>query len=358
MPACARRELVREGEVGIYHCVQRCVRRAFLCGLDELTGAAYDHRREWIRDRLEELARIFSADVYGFAVMANHLHVIVRVRPDLAALLGDEELARRWWRLCPKRRERDGRPAEPTARELETLLEERGGGEERVKALRDRLSSLSWLMRCLAEPIARRANREDRCTGRFWEGRFKSQTLLDEQAILACSIYVDLNPIRAGTAETPETSAHTSAKERIDARQARLKLEALAEQAAATSTSEQAKLVAEAGGEAMRDRWLCEIGPATGYLPSLNLDDYLQLLDVTGRQIQAGKRGFIEGQLHPILERLQIDVEHWVETVTGFGRWFRRAAGTARRLCEEAARAGRRWLQGIGYARQAFAAAQ
>ncbi|WP_196158959.1 hypothetical protein [Reinekea sp. G2M2-21] len=87
--------------------------------------------------------------------------------------------------------------------------------EDIAEQWRERLGSLSWLMKVLNEGIAKEANFEDQYTGKFWEGRFKSQALLDEQALAACLAYVDLNPARANMAATPETSNHTSAQKRI-----------------------------------------------------------------------------------------------------------------------------------------------
>ena len=113
MPSCARKDIVPNGEVGVYHCVNRCVRRAWLCGHDPVTGSCYDHRKQWIEDRLEELAGSFAVDVCGFSAMSNHVHVVLRTRPDVAEAWSDEEVARRWWRLFPKRRDEEGEPAEP-----------------------------------------------------------------------------------------------------------------------------------------------------------------------------------------------------------------------------------------------------
>jgi hypothetical protein len=157
MPAQPRRNLVDEGEVGFYHCVARCVRRAFLCGSDPASGQDFNHRKNWIRDRLEELAALFAIEVTSFALLSNHLHVIVRIRPDLAGGWTPEEIARRWRAIFSKQPPVSAGDVTPT--------------DALTATWRSRLSSLSWFMRCLCEPIARRSNREDGCSGRFWKYR-------------------------------------------------------------------------------------------------------------------------------------------------------------------------------------------
>ena len=355
MPACARQELVRHGEIGTYHCVQRCVRRAFLCGEDFATGRNHDHRKIWVKERLQHLAHAFAAEVAGYAVMSNHVHVMVRTRPDIALTWNATELAGRWWQLFPKRRDEAGFPAVPTEDERQAILDQRGGGEDRIQELRTRLASLSWFMRCFAEPIARRANHEDGCTGRFWQGRFTSQALLDEAAVLACLVYIDLNPIRAGIAATPEASAFTSAQDRIVARQAAHKLRAASAQSPKPVPQAQRKRVAQARRNCSRASWLARLGGKASFLPRIDLDAYLKLLDWTGRQLVHRKRGSVPGDLRPILERLQLDVSHWVETAWRFSQLFHRVAGAAQRIADEASRVGRRWLQGSGAAKRVYA---
>ena len=133
---------------------------------------------------MESLAGVMAVDVLGFSVMSNHIHLLLRIRPDISAAWSDEEVARRWCRLHPGRRDESGTLAEPDPAEIALLLADREALAER----RRRLSTLSHFMAALCEPIVRRANKEDKATGRFWEGRFKSQAILDEAALLACSI--------------------------------------------------------------------------------------------------------------------------------------------------------------------------
>ena len=124
------------------------MRRAYLCGKDDVTGQSFEHRREWIRSRLEFLAGQFGIEVLGFAVMSNHLHVILRSRPDVVASWSDDEAARRWWRIFPQRRDEDGNAADPMESDLRMLQAD----VKKVQEIRKRLSHVSWLMRaCRAD---------------------------------------------------------------------------------------------------------------------------------------------------------------------------------------------------------------
>jgi REP element-mobilizing transposase RayT len=192
---------------GNYHVCARCVRRAYLCGVDKISGRDFSHRRKWIERRILELGEIFTVSIYAYAVMTNHYHIVLRVEPRP---LTDVEVVDRWLLLCPVTAVNTSQQYCHEARKFAILAD-----QEKLAELRLRLCSLSWFMRFLNEPLARMANSEDRCKGRFWEGRFKSQHLLDEAAVLACMVYVDLNPIRAGIATTPADSNFTSLQRRI-----------------------------------------------------------------------------------------------------------------------------------------------
>ncbi len=183
------------------------MRRSWLCGRDPVSGQCFEHRRAWLESRLLELAELFAVDLYGYAVMSNHYHVVLKVAPGRTAEWSDEGVARRWCSLHP------GRSPEDAERQAGALLSD----PTRLALARERLGSLSWFMRYVNEPLARLANREDAVTGRFWEGRFKSIALLDEAAIIACMAYVDLNPVRAKMARRIEDTTHTSIARRLAA---------------------------------------------------------------------------------------------------------------------------------------------
>lgn len=195
-----------------YHCISRCVRKAYLCGVDCHTGQSYEHRRDWIEARLLKLTCVFSIDICAYCVMSNHLHLVLRVDEKKANAWSIKKVLECWLQLFKGNllSQRFLKSERLNPNELSLLI-------ENVEIYRERLMDISWFMRALNEPIARKANREDKCTGRFWEGRFKSQALLDEAAVLTCMAYVDLNPVRAKIADTPASSDFTSVQRRIRA---------------------------------------------------------------------------------------------------------------------------------------------
>jgi hypothetical protein len=345
----ARGEYLNPNEVQIVHAVQRCVRRAFLCGRDAFTGQSFEHRRAWIRQRLEFLSGVFAIDCLTYTILSNHLHVVLRSRPDVVREWSDRDVALRWLRLFPQRREKNGQPAEPDEHEIQMIT----GDTDRVTELRSRLSDMSWWMRCLAENIARRSNKEDACKGRFWEGRFRAQLILDEASLLACAAYVDLNPIRAAVAQSPESSEFTGAKDRIDDLKQRNSTSHHTHDWERSRRRVQSGWMSPLEIHEKSDATGADLEPSgrrasrKGFLP-LSLCEYLALLDWTGRVLHKRKRGAIPSELATILVRLGIDTNGWCDLVRKFGRLFKRAAGTPNSLAKETSRRGLRYMQAPG----------
>jgi hypothetical protein len=191
------------------HVISRCVRKAYLCGGRE---KKWDHRRRWVEDRLRELAGVFAVEVAAYAVMSNHVHAVVRMAPSASVGWSNREVAERWLAVFGKNANRMA-----VNGAMDPVIAQFAANPAWVAERRARLADLSWFMRAFKEPIARRANAEDECSGRFWEGRFTSVPLLDHAAVIACMTYVDLNPVRARVAATPEASDFTSVQGRLRA---------------------------------------------------------------------------------------------------------------------------------------------
>ncbi len=272
----ARAQLVALHLTTYYHCVSRCVRRAFLCGEDPLTGKSYAHRRDWVEQRILSLAQVYCIDICAYAVMSNHYHLVVHINQAKASQLPDSEVIERWKKehqlpsLIQRYLKNQVSPSEAQAcRRI-------------IHLWRERLYSLSWFMKELNFSIARQANQEDQCRGHFWESRFKSQALLDERALLAAMAYTDLNPVRAGIAETPETSEYTALKRRLDS---------LVDNPPISSG------LFPFVGESYQKK--------TDGLP-FRLIDYIEWVDWVGRQIREGKPGYIDRNQPVILVRLSL----------------------------------------------------
>lgn len=302
-----------------YHCVSRCVRRAFLCGKDIYTGKSYEHRRGWLEKKLLELPEIFAIDIVAYAVMSNHYHVVLYVNSEQAESWSDVEVAERWHQLFT------GNQFSLKLLKSEPLLPaEKNKLDEYIQEWRNRLKDISWFMRVLNEYVAREANKEDQCTGRFWEGRFKSQALLDEAALISCMAYVDLNPVRSGLAKFPEKSDHTSVKLRCKKAKELSKV-----QNSMNSIKYQVKELHPFVGNPKENQCL-------GI--QMKLSDYLELMDQTGRIIRNDKRGSISLVAMNVLDRLGFDSGEWLEVIENFEGRFSTFVGSevrVRATCHE-----------------------
>ncbi|MEW8276193.1 MAG: alpha-amylase family glycosyl hydrolase [Candidatus Thiodiazotropha taylori] len=322
----ARESLISLEATPYYHCISRCVRRAWLCGADPYTGQSFKHRRQWVLDRLRELVDIFAIDVCAYAIMSNHYHVVLHVDEDKAKGWTDKQVIEQWMRLYKGHMLADRYLAGEVMSKAEWMAL-----SELIEKWRLRLYDISWFMRCMNEHLAQHANAEDQCKGRFWEGRFKSQALLDEGALLTCMSYVDLNPIRAGLAKTPERSDFTSIQERIEAyakQQNRRKAKQMRKQPTTLQPFKRAR----------------EKEP-TKYI-EFELNDYLRLVDWTGRAIREDKKGAIPSDLAPILERIGLNPDAWLKSVSYYNRNYFSVMGAIDRIKAFAQEQEKSWHRG------------
>jgi REP element-mobilizing transposase RayT len=301
----ARKNLVDVDVTRWYHCISECVRQAFLL------AEGGEDRKQWIEDRLELLAQNFCIAVGGFAILDNHLHVLCRLDPEDAIAWTPSEVMRRWIAIYP--------PAKLAMDDPDAVKEWIGEGVKdiaRVEVLRDRLTNLGWFMKSLKEPLARKANKEDGCKGAFWAGRYKSIGILDDEALLATCAYIDLNPVAANIAKTPEESRYTSIKQRVthvDEQGGLEQLKAALDGSIAGS---------QAAGNVEQDLWLVPIedrrlgsnaktvSAREGMLESFSLGSYLLLLDYTGRLYRNGKAR-MNASVKNVFDRLGTSDTSW-----------------------------------------------
>lgn len=337
-----------------YHVVSRCVRRAYLCGVDHVTGQSYEHRRDWLESRIQQLAAIFTIDIAAYAIMHNHYHIVVRVDNERVADLSTQEIIQRWTRLY----------AGPliVQRYLSDHREQMSQGEllqvdKLADGYRQRLCDLSWFMKNLNEHISRRANAEENVKGHFWESRYKCQALLDEPALLAAMAYVDLNPIRAAIAEAPEDSEFTSVRQRVQD----LRCHSVDTPSAELDPAEPAPVVPvidrQSSSNVLPAAFLLPFGPTESLPTSIPFafDDYLQLLDTVGRAVHPAKRGVIPATRPAILQRLGISTEAFIEHADQFLQRFGHTVGAPGRLVELAAARNVRYLRGMAKSKALFA---
>jgi REP element-mobilizing transposase RayT len=296
-----------------------------LCGEDAYSGQDFSHRRQWLVDRLTLQASLFGIDICAYAIMSNHYHVVLRVDCEQLAQWSDLEVMQRWCGLfrgpALVRRHLAGEAVSDAQMDTITRF---------ATKWRERLGNISWFMRCMNEFIARKANREDECKGRFWEGRFSSQALLDDTAVLSCMAYVDLNPVRAGIATSLEEADFTSI-------QARLRSLARAQGKPAAKSQQPASLLPFADKQATRQ--------PVNALP-FGLRDYIELVEWTGRAARDDKHGVITGAMPQALVPTGLNPRQWLALALEIQRASVKAIGNLGDVRKYNRSLGRRWLSG------------
>ena len=351
-----RRAQINLESTPYYHCYNRSVRRAFLCGIDPYSGKSYEHRKQWIVDLIQLLGSAYAIDVSSYAIMSNHYHLTLHINQTKAESWSTEEVVERWLSIYPgdqllKRFHKHEALSLAELEAVSVIAEKR----------REQLYSISHFMAKLDQTIARRANVEDEVTGRFWESRFKSKALLDEAAILTCMMYVDLNPIRAGISDSLEESDFTSIQQRL------YEYVNSINQSKHVQDKTETKL---AGIKTLKKRIHQHLKKSKSITADLvfpelqkfsdqTFDDtedeplipcttlgYFELIDWTGRVLRDDKKGAIPQTALPLLQKLNVDPNAMIETIQAYQKRFKTAVGSIEKLKAYAKAIKKKWLYG------------
>ena len=325
--AIARKYQIDLTQTLYYHCMSRCVRRSFLMGADLLTGRNFEHRRNFILNRIKWLQHHCCIKVCAYALMSNHYHLVLKAEPQQAEQLSESEVVQRRLAIYP-----GGDPL--VTLYLEGSLEHtmHSYAQRVIKTWRKKLFDISWFMKALNEPIAKMANQEDGCTGHFWQARFRSQALLDLEAVISCMAYVDLNPIRAGEANTLRQSRYTSIQQR-------LKLLPLSLQNCCGYKSTIRSHI-----KLKQPDWLVKFEPPKGGLP-ISLVSYLSLLQSTERHFVMNEQCYSRQAMN-CLQSLKLNQRQWHGLMRYFESRFATFVGSSWQLQQQAERLGLLWCKG------------
>lgn len=362
MARASRGSKISPDEINIVHVWSQVVQQMPLLGSDPTTGQDFSHRKDWFIDIMAHQSMYMAVEILRFAIMDNHVHFLLRTRPDIVRTWSDEDVAWNYLNLCPKnkrRRKVNGKwhyeVVDPTQEDVDEIL----GDRKKLKKLRKKLSSLSFWMQLLKQKVAKRANAEvqkdDVCKGAFWKGRFEMTVIHSREYLLTCAVYIDLNPFKARMTDSIEgyryTSVHMQYRDTFNKMltegdlvpteqnplgefpESRMlnPIEFVEDNNSPAGGESQSVKPAESPQGCKRRRARCS---DDGFL-EINAKEYLEVLKWSMEQLAAqwheNQEGKIRGLEHAVVRSHGMSLEIWKDRVTNFRRLFKHEAGESRR---------------------------